>query len=90
MGVMQCSRPSCENIMCDTYVNSVGYVCNSCQSEFKDYVESEGLDVSSEGKIERALKGFMNTDKDSLLKVKKLVLTNFLINIQEIKFIERV
>lgn len=74
---MSCNRTGCESIMCDTYVNSVGYVCNECQSEFKDYVESEGLDVSTEGKIERALKGFMNTDKNSFTEGKEISIEEF-------------
>lgn len=39
MGVLACSRKGCENIMCDTYVPEVGYVCKSCQQEFKNYIE---------------------------------------------------
>ena len=74
---MSCHRLGCESIMCDTYVNSVGYVCSSCQSEFKNYVESEGLDVSTEGKIERALKSFMNTDKDSFTEGKEISIDDF-------------
>lgn len=77
MGVMSCHRIGCESIMCDTYVNSVGYICNECQREFKDYVESEGLDASTEGKIERTLKGFMNTDKDSFTEGKEISIEEF-------------
>ena len=36
MGVMSCNRKSCENIMCDTYISQVGYICNDCQSEFQE------------------------------------------------------
>lgn len=77
MGVMSCHRPGCESIMCDTHVNRVGYVCSSCQSEFKNYVESEELDVSTEGKIERALKSFMNTEKDSFTEGKEISIDDF-------------
>lgn len=74
---MSCHRTGCESIMCDTYVDSVGYVCNECQNEFKDYVKSEGLDVSTKGKIERALKGFMNTDKNSFTEGKEISIEEF-------------
>lgn len=64
MGVMSCSRKSCENIMCDTYVNSVGYVCYDCQREFEDYLKSNQLNPETEGQIEKELKTFMDTEKD--------------------------
>lgn len=46
MGVMQCHRKGCEEIMCSTYVSSVGYICSDCQYEFsvlfpKKYSEDE-------------------------------------------------
>lgn len=44
MGVMSCSRNTCDNIMCDTYVDGdVGYVFNECQQEFKEYLSKEGI-----------------------------------------------
>lgn len=65
MGVMSCHRPSCSSIMCDTYVDGIGYVCRECQSEFKEYLEQNGIVVKTEGEIYRALKMFMGTEKDS-------------------------
>lgn len=35
MGVMACSKKGCDNIMCDHYVPSVGYICYECISDFK-------------------------------------------------------
>ena len=49
MGVMSCSRKCCDNIMCRTYVNEVGYVCSSCQEEFKIFLEKEFITISEEG-----------------------------------------
>ena len=63
MGVMSCFRPDCESIMCDTYVDGVGYVCRECQSEFQEYVQFEGLEVDTEGAIKDALKEFKKTSK---------------------------
>lgn len=34
MGVLACDRRGCENIMCDFYVPSVGYICCECKEEF--------------------------------------------------------
>ena len=33
MGVMNCSRKDCQNIMCDKYSPQYGYICNSCYRE---------------------------------------------------------
>ena len=77
MGVMSCSRKECEHIMCNTYVNSVGYVCGECQSEFKEYLQSEGKTDLREGEIERELKGFMNTAKDDYVQGDKIDINEY-------------
>ena len=64
MGVMACSRKDCDSIMCDTYVQSVGYVCSNCQSEFKNYLQKNSLDPTTEGQIKKELEKFMTTSKD--------------------------
>ena len=50
MGVMSCSRKECENIMCDVYVEDVGYMCHECESEFKMYLEKLFMGPKVEGK----------------------------------------
>lgn len=64
MGVMSCSRKRCENIMCDTYIYDIGYVCNECQGEFKYYLQHKNKTNIPEGEIRRELKEFMDTYKD--------------------------
>lgn len=59
--VMSCSRSACENIMCDTYVNGIGYVCNDCQKEFKQYLNKEGIEATTETEIHTSLEVFMET-----------------------------
>lgn len=61
MGVMSCSRRGCEHIMCNTYVEEVGYVCHSCQDEFKRLVGSGAL-LTSE--IKNRLIKFMRSEKE--------------------------
>lgn len=61
MGVMSCSRTACDNIMCDTCVVGVGYVCNDCQNEFKECLSKEGINATTEGEIRIALDKFMAT-----------------------------
>lgn len=65
MGVMSCSRPDCESIMCHTYVNGVGYVCRECQTEFEKYVNGRANIESTNIGLKNALVNFMDTDKGS-------------------------
>ena len=69
MGVMGCYRSGCDNIMCDTYIDSVGYICYDCQREFENYIEGKKQTEDSdgdftEGRLEKELKVFMETEKD--------------------------
>lgn len=45
MGVMACSRRGCENIMCDVYINHIGYLCNHCINEFTEKYASQVTDI---------------------------------------------
>lgn len=36
MGVLACDREGCDNIMCDFYSPTFGYLCYSCLQELKD------------------------------------------------------
>lgn len=68
MGVMGCHRNNCSNVMCDTYVDGIGYICSDCQREFKDYLESKDLTGTiPEGTLRTELKNFMESEKDSYL-----------------------
>lgn len=60
MGVMGCYRENCENIMCDTYIAGVGYVCYECKDEFREVMGEGSLE---ERQIDNELKKFMNTPK---------------------------
>lgn len=66
MSVLACSRKNCNNIMCDTYVDtyvdSVGYVCFDCQEQFKQYANKRNISLNTEDIIVE-LKEFMNTEK---------------------------
>ena len=37
MGVKQCSRARCGNIMCDRHSKDYGYLCDSCFEELKSF-----------------------------------------------------
>ena len=78
MGVMSCSRKACEEIMCDIYVGSVGYVCYECQNEFEAYLENKYPDeVFTEGKMKVRLKEFMETEKDTYVEGEVVSVTDF-------------
>ena len=36
MGVLACDRKGCENIMCDHYSSTHGYICWECLRELKE------------------------------------------------------
>jgi len=35
MGVMECNRKDCDNIMCNRYSQRFGYICDECFEELK-------------------------------------------------------
>lgn len=49
MGVLSCDRNGCENIMCDFYSHTHGYLCYECKEELvglgptniEDFMQSE-------------------------------------------------
>ena len=60
MGVMGCSINNCHNILCDTYVDDVGYICNDYQSTFKDSLKVHHTHLEGDKEIIRYLKIFAN------------------------------
>ena len=74
---MSCHRSGCSNIMCNTHVAGIGYVCYDCQNEFRDFLEGNGIVVETEGEIERALKIFMETEKGFYVKGKEKTVDQF-------------
>ena len=56
MGVLQCYRRGCQNIMCDRYSSTYGYICNECFDELMIL----GVDTNVED--------FMNTHKQTVRK----------------------
>jgi len=45
MGVMECCRNNCDNIMCNEYNNVLGYICYECKSELEDLKPKSFADV---------------------------------------------
>lgn len=77
MGVMSCYRKDCESILCDTYVDDIGYVCSECQREFNDYLDKENVPHGTEGEIKEALRDFMKTRKGKHLGGKEMSVDEF-------------
>jgi hypothetical protein len=65
MGVLNCYRTNCDEIMCQTYVDDVGYICRECQNEFEDYMSRLDVGDLNEYTIKDNLKTFMDTEKGS-------------------------
>lgn len=61
MGVMSCNRKGCENIMCDTYIPEIGYLCWECEKEFKAGVVKSAPETEFE--IRHQLRHFIGTEK---------------------------
>ena len=59
---MTCSRLNCENIMCDTYIPEIGYICNECKEEFKRFLEKTGNQPKTDMEIKAQLSQFMQTE----------------------------
>jgi len=65
MSVLACSKVGCENVMCDTYVPEVGYVCRDCQKDFHQYMtRTDGLG-SDENEIKQALVWWLSKPKET-------------------------
>lgn len=64
MGVLHCSRSACDNIMCDTHIPSVGYICSECQEEFLYFLRTHSLFFVESEEIVDALRDFLETPKD--------------------------
>lgn len=75
MSVMKCDRKSCNNIMCDTYINGY-YICSDCKSEFSsDYLAYEN---KSEKEWYRLFHKFLSSEKLPGDKYKTLSIDEFL------------
>ena len=59
MGVMECARRGCNNIMCDHYNPETGYICYECLSELKE------IQKTNPGMTVKDIVSFMDTPKGS-------------------------
>jgi len=46
MGVMECNRRKCDNIMCDEYLEEEGYICYECLTELRETNPQSKEDVT--------------------------------------------
>lgn len=63
MGIMSCIKSGCDNIMCDCYVPSVGYICILCQSEFYRHIQENNIILTTEEGLVSELKQFVQNKK---------------------------
>lgn len=66
MGVMECSRNNCKSILCDTYIDGIGYICNDCQKKFKRYIalNKHNPEEMKHNDLINELKDFVEIPKD--------------------------
>lgn len=50
--------------MCDTYIDSVGYICYECQREFEEYLKRKGGKTLTRGKLLKRLNKFMESSNE--------------------------
>lgn len=62
MGVKSCSISDCESIMCDTYVDGVGYICTDCQERFIEWSWNNAGDIRSDTGLKTLLNSFKGLD----------------------------
>jgi len=74
---MSCSRKGCDEIMCHTHVDEIGYVCRDCQTEFEEFLKKKGISEITEGQIRVQLDSFMNSRKGTFSEGKKINVKSF-------------
>ena len=50
--------------MCDTYVPTIGYICNECQKEFKEWLGTYMIPHATAGEIEKALAVYIQIPRE--------------------------
>lgn len=73
MGVMNCSRNNCDNILCNTYVNDIGYICDSCKEEFSLYLKYKNWSGMFAHELMDELKKFIDINKDGKIDIENNV-----------------
>ena len=53
MSVMACSRKGCENIMCDRYSSTHGYICHDCFIELKECLLPPSIFMESDKRLQK-------------------------------------
>lgn len=61
MSVLSCSRRGCPHVMCNTYITGIGYICFDCQNEFKEFLDKNNKNPTTEEEIRDTLENFMET-----------------------------
>ncbi len=63
MGVLACNKNNCSHIMCDTYIDDIGYICNDCKEDFKKWLLTLRTAPKTEEAYKKCLKQFMDMKK---------------------------
>lgn len=60
---MACSRKGCPHVMCDTYIDDVGYICWECKNDFEKWLEIYEYPPKTEDEIVKHLTVFMSIER---------------------------
>ena len=61
MGVCECSRAGCGNIMCKVLTVFGNYICYECLEEFKEHMRQIGKEKATKEVYDTELSNFMDT-----------------------------
>jgi len=60
MSVLSCARYNCENIMCDRYSHTYGYICDECFEELVEGGEPLNIKTFMESKKKETINDIPN------------------------------
>ena len=61
MSVKECRRNGCAEIMCETYIEGIGYIGGGCSQEF---IESFSKLEAPKSEIDEAMRKFIDSEKE--------------------------
>ena len=70
MGVMECDRHDCQNIMCKRTIDGTEcyYICDECFEELKIYLAITFQEEAEKGEVLKAIDEFMETKPRTMSK----------------------
>lgn len=61
MGIMECSRTGCDEIMCEKIHTFGNYICNRCMRDFKKLMKKSGFENATREFYDQKFSEFLDT-----------------------------